>query len=182
MEKDSQKCTPKIILVASRAPFGCGLGASWPLMGRSRACLGRPSGVSWTCLGASWTPVGSRWAPKSLWGRFWVDFGKVWGGFRGPLGRSWGTLGRSRGVPGRSWGTPRAPKSAVGRIFCLGRFWEGFGGIWGGSWQASLRCGWFVMHFSAGVLINFCRNPRATSLRLAERHNTRGFPTHTRVG
>ena len=36
--------------------------------------------------------------------------------------------------------------------------------------KTSLRYGWFLKRLFA-FLVDFCRNPRATSLRLAERHD-----------
>ena len=90
-------------------------------------------------------------------------FGSIWGASWTLLGASWLLFGRLLGTLGRAW----APRESLRRL--LGAFW------------AVRKHFWKVMGSVVRGLgsqnINFCiRNPRATSLRLAERHNARGSP------
>ena len=70
------------------------------------------------------------------------------------------------------------------------QFWQGLGKIWmrlGSSGALTIETFESRGHFLNTVGVPCClalcyRNPRAPSLRLAERHNTRGFRPLTRVG
>ena len=71
----------------------------------------------------------------------------------------------------------------------LNQFWQGLGKIWmrlGSSGALTIETfashGHFLNTLGVPCCLTLCyRNPRAASLRLAERHNTRGFRPQTRV-
>ena len=72
----------------------------------------------------------------------------------------------------------------------LNQFWQGLGKIWmrlGSSGALTIETfasrGHFLNTLGVPCCLTLCyRNPRVASLRLAERHNTRGFRPQTRVG
>ena len=121
----------------------------------------------------------------------WAPFGRGLGRFGASLGCSWTPLGRFGSVQNRvffkHW-AKMVSKRPSGLIF--DPFGEGLGGVLGGFGEAF---GALLAHLGrpgvelASHLVRmlyvsccpiFCyRNPRAASLRPAERHNTRGFPT-----
>ena len=78
-------------------------------------------------------------------------------------------------------------KWPYGSIF--NQFWQGLGKIWmrlGSSGTLTIESfasrGHFLNTLGVPCCLTFCyRNPRVASLRLAERHNTRGFRPQTRV-
>jgi len=78
-------------------------------------------------------------------------------------------------------------KWPFGSIF--NQFWQGLGKIWmrlGSSGAFKIETfashGHFFNTLGVPCCLTLCyRNPRAPSLRLAERHNTRGFRPQTRV-
>ena len=71
----------------------------------------------------------------------------------------------------------------------LNQFWQGLGEIWmrlGSSGALTIESfasrGHFLNTLGVPCSLTLCyRNPRVASLRLAERHNTRGFRPQTRV-
>ena len=71
----------------------------------------------------------------------------------------------------------------------LDQFWQGLGKIWmrlGRSGAFTIETfashGHFLNTLGVPCCLTLCyRNPRVASLRLAERHNTRGFRPQTRV-
>ena len=120
----------------------------------------------------------------------WAPFGEGLGG----SGPSWGHFGAHLDclldVPNhifvKHWSN-MGSKRLFGSI--LDQFWEGLGRIWetlGKIWALKIEA--FASHGRLlSTLCVFCsltlcyRNPRVASLRLAERHNTRGFRPLTRV-
>ena len=77
------------------------------------------------------------------------------------LARSGALLGRLLGFMGAS-------------DLILGGFGEGLGGIWRGFGEGFAK----VLEDFGKIYFDFLHwDPRAVSLRPAERHNTRGFPT-----
>ena len=120
----------------------------------------------------------------------WAPFGEGLGG----SGSSWGHFGAHLDclldVPNhifvKHWSN-MGSKRLFGSI--LDQFWEGLGRIWetlGKIWALKIEA--FASHGRLlSTLCVFCsltlcyRNPRVASLRLAERHNTRGFRPLTRV-
>ena len=120
----------------------------------------------------------------------WAPFGEGLGG----SGPSWGHFGAHfdclLDVPNhiflKHWSN-MGSKRLFGSI--LDQFWEGLGRIWetlGKIWALKIEA--FASH--GRLLSTLCvlcsltlcyRNPRVASLRLAERHNTRGFRPQTRV-
>ena len=121
----------------------------------------------------------------------WAPFGEGLGG----SGPSWGHFGAHfdclLDVPNhiflKHWSN-MGSKRLFGSI--LDQFWEGLGRIWetlGKIWALKIEA--FASHVRLlSTLCVLCsltlcyRNPRVASLRLAERHNTRGFRPQTRVG
>ena len=64
----------------------------------------------------------------------------------------------------------------------LGRIWETLGKIWVLKIEAFASHGRLLSTLCVLCSLTLCyRNPRVASLRLAERHNTRGFRPLTRV-
>ena len=64
----------------------------------------------------------------------------------------------------------------------LGRIWETLGKIWALKIEAFASHGRLLSTLCVFCSLTLCyRNPRVASLRLAERHNTRGFRPQTRV-
>ena len=64
----------------------------------------------------------------------------------------------------------------------LGRIWETLGKIWALKIEAFASHGRLLSTLCVRCSLTLCyRNPRVASLRLAERHNTRGFRPQTRV-
>ena len=119
--------------------------------------------------------------------------GSIWGGF----GRLWAVLGPLWGAFGLFVGRSKSYlcKTLV-QHGLQEAFWIDFGSIWEGLeriWQTlgkiwALKIEAFASHGRLlSTLCVFCsltlcyRNPRVASLRLAERHNTRGFRPQTRV-
>ena len=124
------------------------------------------------------------------------------------LGGSWAPFGKGLGRSGASWGhfwahfdclldvpnhifLKQWAKMGSKRLFgwLLDRFWEGLGRIWmrlGRIWAFKIKAfashGHFLNTLGVPCCLTLCyRNPRVASLRLAERHNTRGFRPQTRV-
>ena len=72
----------------------------------------------------------------------------------------------------------------------MNQFWEGMEGIWmrlGRIWASKIKAfashGHFLNTLGVPCCLTLCyRNPRAASLRLAERHNARGSSLPLRVG
>ena len=124
------------------------------------------------------------------------------------LGGSWAPSGKGLGRSGASWGhfwahsdcfldvpnhiffkqwSKMGSKRPFGWL--LDRFWEGLGRIWmrlGRIWAFKIKAfashGHFLNTLGVPCCLTLCyRNPRVASLRLAERHNTRGFRPQTRV-
>ena len=119
-------------------------------------------GVCWPLWGASWPSFARSksnffldWVQDRLQEAFWVDFGSIWGRFGEDFGRVWVDLGSILGGFSVSWrfrdGRLEISVSSLAHTVCL------------------------LLHHILQ------QNPRAASLRLAERHNTRGFRPLTRV-
>ena len=129
-------------------------------------------------------------AQKSDFGRSWAPLGKGLGRSGPSWGHSWAHFDRLLDVPNhifvKHWSN-MGSKRLFGSI--LDQFWEGLGSIWetlGKIWALKIEA--FASH--GRLLSTLCvlcsltlcyRNPRVASLRLAERHNTRGFRPQTRV-
>ena len=129
-------------------------------------------------------------APERLRPRFWQVFGRFWallGALGRLLGASWASLDASWGLLGRLLGP-------LGLLFGIwGRFLEQFWNFWESFWEGFERVwtlkiivfallGLLLRTLCVSCCITFCyRNPRAASLRPAERHNTRGFLPPERV-
>ena len=126
-----------------------------------------------TYLSGSWAPFGKglgRSGPS--WGHFWAHFDCLLDVPNHVFLKHWSNMGSKR---------------LFGSI--LDQFWEGLGRIWqtlGKIWALKIEA--FASH--GRLLSTLCvlcsltlcyRNPRVASLRLAERHNTRGFRPQTRV-
>ena len=86
-----------------------------------------------------------------------------------------GALGRLFGVSCTLWGASRTPLGFHGCFdLILGWFGEGLGRIWRGFGEGFAK----VLEDFGKIYFDFLNwDPRAASLRPAERHNTRGFPT-----
>ena len=124
-------------------------------------------------LEASWAPFWRGW--EGL-GRLLATLGRLLGTSWAPLGPSWAPLGRFLGVQNRvflSIGPRWSPKGLLDRFWeGLGRIWMRFGRIWAFKIKAFASHGHFLNTLDVPCCLTLCyRNPRAASLRLAERHN-----------
>ena len=183
-----QICDPKQTnsKSAGKSDLGKSWGSIWEGFGTLWAVLGPLFGhilnVCWAFQLISFKNMGPRWAPRGLLDGFWIHFGR----FRTSFGHSRRPLGVFSGL--QTWtfvstGPTWAPSGL------LDRFWQGLGKIW-----MCLGCcgaltietfasrGHFLNTLGVPCCLTLCyRNPRVASLRLAERHNTRGFRPQTRV-
>ena len=118
-----------------------------------------------------------------------MAFESILGGF-GPLLDSRAPWGVFSGLQTRTfikYWSNMGSKWPFGSI--LNQFWQGLGKIWmrlGSSGALTIEtfasCGHFLNTLGVPCCLTLCyRNPRVASLRLAERHNTRGFRPQTRV-
>ena len=109
--------------------------------------------------------------------------GSIWGGFGALQNIFWALLGDFGAVLARSKSSffPTWAQDGLQETF-----WTNLGWIWGGLEQVLgglggvLYCSTVASYLLRVLFVlcwnSFCeRNPRATSLRPAERHNTRGF-------
>ena len=102
-------------------------------------------GVSWSFFGRSKSSFFLAWVQDGLQEAFWVDFGSIWGRFGKDFGRVWVDLGSILGGFSVSWrfrdGRLEISVASLAHTVCL------------------------LLHHMLQ------QNPRAASLRLAERHN-----------
>ena len=120
---------------------------------------------------------------------FGAILGSIWGGFGTLRSIFWALLGDFGAVLARSKSSffPTWAQDGLQEAF-----WTNLGWIWGGLGQVLgglggvLYCSTVASYLLRVLFVlywnSFCeRNPRATSLRPAERHNTRGFAEPLRV-
>ena len=128
---------------------------------------------------------------KSDLGGSWAPFGRGLGRSGTSCGHFWAHFDCLLDVPNHIF-LKQWAKMGSKRLFgwLLDRFWEGLGRIWmrlGRIWAFKIKAfashGHFLNTLGVPCCLTLCyRNPRVASLRLAERHNTRGFRPQTRVG
>ena len=118
-------------------------------------------------LGGSWAPFGKGLGRSGAsWGHFWAHFDCLLDVPNHIFLKQWSKMGSKRPF---GW--------------LLDRFWEGLGRIWmrlGRIWAFKIKAfashGHFLNTLGAPCCLTLCyRNPRAASLRLAERHNLKTF-------
>ena len=142
--------------------FNMPVGSNTPGAATQRGGFGRVLGSIWEGLGRS----------GASWGHFWAHFDCLLDVPNHIFLKQWSKMGSKRPF---GW--------------LLDRFWEGLGRIWmrlGRIWAFKIEAFASHGHFLNTLGVPCCltlryKNPRAASLRLAERHNTRGFWNHIRV-